>query len=159
MFLVFRQYLSADRDLDNQVLAAGTGAVATRAALAARCPQMLGIAKVDQRIEAFHSTKDNVSPLAAIASVGSAKLDIFLAPETDSTGPAPTGAHVDLGLIEKMHVAAFREGDAERPDLVATNPICAMHGLLSGENGHAWFIEFFDFSQEDNCLGLCLGKV
>ena len=50
--LVVGEDLGADRDLDDQIVAAGAGAVGARAALAARRPEMLGVAKVDQRIEA-----------------------------------------------------------------------------------------------------------
>ena len=44
--------LGADRHLDDQIVAARAGAVGAGAALAARRAEMLGVAEVDQRIEA-----------------------------------------------------------------------------------------------------------
>jgi hypothetical protein len=41
-------------------------------------------------------------------------LNIFFTPETDSARPALTGADIDFGLIEKMHVGAFRDLVCER---------------------------------------------
>ena len=73
--------LGADRDLDDQVLAAGAGAVGAGAALAARGAEMLGVAKVDQRIEAGDGLEDDVAALAAVAAVGAAEFDEFFAPE------------------------------------------------------------------------------
>jgi hypothetical protein len=51
MLLVLTENLGADRDPDNEVLAAGAGLVAPRPALAARRLEMLGIAEIDQRVE------------------------------------------------------------------------------------------------------------
>ena len=84
-------------------LAAGAGLVAAGAALAARRPEMLGVAEVDQRIEALDRLEDDVAALAAVAAVGPAIFDIFLAPEADRARPARAGADEDLGLVEEMH--------------------------------------------------------
>ena len=116
MFLVFRQYLRAYRYPDDQIFAACAGTVATCAAFAARGFEMLGIAEVDERVETFDRKEDYVAAFAAIAAVWAAILDIFFAPETDSARAALTGADIDFGLIEKMHVCAFREGERERLD-------------------------------------------
>jgi len=48
---------------------------------------MLGIAEIDQRIEARDGFKDDVASLAAIAAVRATIFDIFFAPETDRAGP------------------------------------------------------------------------
>ena len=74
-----------------------------RAALAARRPEMLGVAEVDQRIEAGHRLEHDVAALAAVAAVGPAIFDELLAPEADRAGAARAGADEDLGLVEKMH--------------------------------------------------------
>ena len=103
MLLVVGQDLGADRHLDDQILAAGAGLVAAGAALAARRPEMLGVAKVDQRIEALDRLEDDVAALAAVAAVGPAIFDELLAPEADRARPARAGADVDLGLVEEMH--------------------------------------------------------
>jgi hypothetical protein len=86
--------------------AACASAVGARAALAARRAEMLGVAKVDQRIEAGHGFEDDVAALSAIASIGSAELDELFAPEADRAGTARAGADENLGLVEEMHCGA-----------------------------------------------------
>ena len=103
MLLVVGEDLGSDRDLDDEVVAAGAGAVLARAALAARSPEMLGVAEVDQRIEAVDRLEDDVAALAAVAAVWAAIFDIFLAPEADRAGAAGAGADEDLGLVEEVH--------------------------------------------------------
>ena len=76
--------LGADRDLDDEVVAARPGAVRAGTTLAARGAEMLRVAKVDQRIEARDRLEDDVAALAAVAAVGAAELDELLAPETDA---------------------------------------------------------------------------
>ncbi len=83
MLLVVVQDLRADRDLDDEVVAARAGPVAAGAALAARRPEMLGVAKVDQGVEALDRLEDDVAALAAVAAVRAAIFDIFLAPEAE----------------------------------------------------------------------------
>ena len=83
--------------------AARAGAVGARAALAARGAEMLGVAEVDQRIEAGHRFEHDVAALAAVAAVGAAELDELFAPEADRARPAGARAHENLGLVEEMH--------------------------------------------------------
>ena len=64
---------------------------------------MLGVAKVDQGVEALDRFEDDVAALAAVAAVGPAIFDEFLAPEADRAGAAGARADEDLGLVEKMH--------------------------------------------------------
>jgi hypothetical protein len=106
--------LRADGYFDDEIFAACAGPVTTSAAFAARGFEMLGIAEVDQRVEAFNRQEDNIAAFTAIAAVGAAILNIFFTPETDSARPALTGADIDFGLIEKMHVGAFRDLVCER---------------------------------------------
>ena len=96
--------MRADRYLDDQIFSARAGLVAACAAFAARGFEMLGIAKVDQRVEAFDRKEDNVAAFAAIAAIGAAILNIFLTPESDGTGAALTRADIYFRLIQKMHV-------------------------------------------------------
>src|SRR5207237_1437128 len=102
--------LGPDGDLDDEVVAACAGAVRPGAALAARGAEMLGVAEVDQRIEAGHRLEDDVAALAAVTAVGSAELDELLPPEGNCAGSARAGLHVDLGLVEKVHRARIRRG-------------------------------------------------
>ena len=64
---------------------------------------MLGVAEVDQRIEPGHRLDDDVAALAAVAAVGTAELDEFLAPEADGAGAAGARFHVDFRLVEEVH--------------------------------------------------------
>ena len=73
------------------------------AALAARRAEMLGVAKVDQRVEAGDRFEHDVAALAALAAVGAAIFDELFAPEADRAGAAGARADEDLGLVEKMH--------------------------------------------------------
>ena len=75
---------------------------------------MLGVAEVDQRIEAGHRFEHDVTALAAFAAIGAAIFDELLAPEADRTGPAGAGANEDFGLVEKMHGAPFSDKCGEK---------------------------------------------
>src|SRR5262245_47514319 len=88
--------LRSDRDLDHNVLAAGAGPVLAGAALAALGPEMLGVAKVDQRIEPVKCLEGDVTALAAVAPVGPAELDELLAPKAHRAGAAGARTDVDL---------------------------------------------------------------
>src|SRR5690606_36103668 len=99
-----------DRHLDDQLLARCAGAVLAHAVPAARSLEVLGIAKVDQRVEAGHGFEHDICALAAIAAVRPAIFDIFLAPEADGPGTARAGADIYLGLIEEMHFEFRRLG-------------------------------------------------
>ena len=64
---------------------------------------MLGIAKVNQRIEAGDGFEDDITAFAPIAAVRPTILHQFFAAETDGAGAAPAGADKNLGLIKEMH--------------------------------------------------------
>ena len=104
--LVIGEDLGADRNLDDEIVTAGAGSVRARPAFAAWGPEMLGVAEVDQRIEAGDCLENDIAALAAVAAVGAAELDEFLAAEADGTGAAGARADENLGLVEEMHVAA-----------------------------------------------------
>ena len=74
--------------------------------------EMLGVAKVDQRVEAGDGFEDDVAALAALAAVGAAIFDVFLAPETDGAGATGARTDEDLGLVEEMHRCPL--GEARR---------------------------------------------
>src|SRR6187399_938879 len=79
---------------------------------------MLGVAKVDQRIEARHRLENDVAALTAVTAVWSAIFDKLLAPEADRAGAARAGANEDLCLVEKMHGRRFNDkcGEKAAPD-------------------------------------------
>ena len=110
MLLVFGQDLRPHRDFDYQIITARTGAVFACTTFTARRLEMLGIAKIDQRIQSLDRLEDDITTFTAITAIRTAMRDIFLSPETDSTRPALTRADIDFGLIQEMHAGAFREG-------------------------------------------------
>ncbi len=83
------------------------GAVLAHPVVAALGLEVLGVAKVYQRVEAGHGAEDDVAALAPVAAVGPAVLDILLAAEPDRPGSAAAGLHVDLGLVKEMHGEAL----------------------------------------------------
>src|SRR3546814_11175862 len=85
------QDLRADRHLDHQILAARAGAVRSSAAIASLRTEMLGVAKVDQRVQPRDRFKDDIAALAAVAAVRAAIFDALLAAEGHGTGAAPLG--------------------------------------------------------------------
>src|SRR3546814_9237818 len=100
--LVVIEDLRADGNVDHEVGAARAGAVAARAGGAALRLEMLGVAEVDQRVEAGDGFEDDVAALAAVAAVGAAIFDIFLAPERHGAGAAVAGLDENLGLVEEV---------------------------------------------------------
>src|SRR4051812_13179704 len=138
MLLVVGQDLRPDRDLDHQIVAAGAGAVLPCAALAARRLEMLGVAKVDQGVEALDSFEDDIAALAAVAAVRAAIFDIFLAPESDCAGAAGAGADEDLGLVEEMHGRACRVEEAEsEPFRGGRDPLAQARCLRAADGGRS----------------------
>jgi len=105
LFLVLAEHLGAERNLDDEVGCAGPGPVLALAVIAALGLEMLGVAEVDERVEALDGFEHDVAALAAIAAVGAAVLDIFFAAEADRAGATCAGFQKDLGLVEKVHGA------------------------------------------------------
>src|SRR5690606_19686398 len=101
--LVFFQDLRANRHLDDQRLAGGTGTLAPGTVAAALRLEVLGIAEVDEGIQPFYRLSDHIAAAATIAAVRAAELNVFLAPERAGAGTAVTAAEIDLGFVEKLH--------------------------------------------------------
>ena len=103
--------LCADRHLDHHVRRVGSGPVRACAIAALLRPEVLRVAKVDQRVQVGHGLEDDISAFAAVAAVGPAEFDEFLPPERAHAVAAVSGFQVDLGLVEKMHGGRLaREG-------------------------------------------------
>jgi hypothetical protein len=107
---VLLEHLRAGRQLENHVGAAGAGAVLAHAVAALLRLEVLLVAIVEQRVEVGHAFEDDVAAFAAVAAVGTAELDIFLAAEAYAAIAAVTGAHINLGFIEELHFQRNREG-------------------------------------------------
>ncbi len=102
-FLVVVEDFGADGHAQDDVLAVGAGALAAGAAAAVLGAEMLLVAVVDQRVEVFLRLKDDVAAPAAVAAVGTAELDEFLAAKAHRAAPAVAALQVDLALVEKFH--------------------------------------------------------
>ena len=103
LFLVLRQHLRTDGNLDHKIGRARPGLVTALPVIAALRLEMLRVSEVDQRVEALHRLEDDIAALAAIAAIGSAVFDVLLAPETDGPRAASARFQIDLGLVEEMH--------------------------------------------------------
>src|SRR5215469_6566603 len=64
---------------------------------------MLLITVIDQRVEVGDALDDDVAPAAAIAAVGPAVLDEFLATKAHRAGAAVAALEKDFGLIQEFH--------------------------------------------------------
>src|SRR5258708_19560473 len=86
------------------------------------------MAVVDQGVEIGHRLEDDVAAAPAIAAVGAAEFDEFLAPETGRAGAALAALQVDLALVEKLHgfnpMVAMRQTKRGNPGppFVASRP-------------------------------------
>ena len=100
---------------------------------------MLGIAKVDQCVQAGHGFENDVSALAAVAAVWSAIFDVFFTPKADGTRAAATGTDENLGLVEKMHERSLSGADGNVA-LIPPASYCEATGMrdIIGHNGHWW---------------------
>src|SRR3546814_19002353 len=64
---------------------------------------MLGVAEIDQRVEAVDGLEDDVAAFAAVAAVGPAIFDELFMAKAHRTGAAGARAHENLGGIKEMH--------------------------------------------------------
>ena len=102
-FAVIGNDLRPDRNLDDNVVAFGSGLIRTHAVLTARRLKVLVIAKVDQRIQILNRFKINAAAFAAVTAVRAAELNILLAAERNAACTAVAGFHIYFCLIQKLH--------------------------------------------------------
>src|SRR5580704_2525306 len=100
---ILRQHLGPDRHAQHDIAPTGAAALAPGAAAPVLRPEMLLVAVVDQGVEIIERLENDIAALAAIAAVGTAELDEFLAPEAGRAGAAIAALQVDLALVEKFH--------------------------------------------------------
>ena len=96
------------------IVAAGSAAVRTGPAHPARGAEMLGVAKVDQRVQAGDGFEDDIAPFAAMTAIGAAIFDVFFTAKADGSGPAGARTDEDLGLVKEMHCAEALSGARAR---------------------------------------------
>src|SRR5579863_41581 len=101
--VVFLIDLRTDWDFEHGVGAAGAMAVLAHAGLAVLGEEMLLVAIVDERVEPVDRDCDHVTTLAAVATIGAAKLNEFLAAERNAAVAAVARADIDLGFVKKFH--------------------------------------------------------
>src|SRR5215813_9888287 len=100
---VFFVDLSANRHLEDDVLAVRAGAVLPHPISAALRFEVLLITVIDEGIEAGNRFHHDITTSAAVAAVGAAEFDEFIAPERHAAVPTCAGRDVDLGFIEEFH--------------------------------------------------------
>src|SRR5690625_1270467 len=103
-FLVLGEDLGAARHLDRQRLARRSRALAPGAVASPLGLEVLGIAEVDQGVEALDGLRDDVPAAPAVAPVGPTELDVLFAPKGAGASTAVAAADVDLGLVEEFHL-------------------------------------------------------
>src|SRR5437879_5860348 len=103
-FLVVGENLRPDRHAQHDVAPLRTRLVRPGAAAPVLCPEMLLVAVIDQRVEIVGGEEDDVAALAALAAIGPAEFDEFLAAKAHRPAPAVTALQIDLALVKKFHV-------------------------------------------------------
>ena len=101
--IVLIENLRSDRHLEDNVGAVRAGAVLAHAVAAGLRLEVLLVAIIDQRIEAFDAFRNDVAAAPAVAAVRSAELDELLAAERDGPCAAIARADIDFGLVEEFH--------------------------------------------------------
>ena len=102
-FIVLVEDLRPRRNLEDDVIAARAGAIASHAVTAAARLEMLLIAIVDQGVEALDALRNYVAAASAIAAIRPAELNELFAPKRHTAVSAGAGRDIDLRLIEKFH--------------------------------------------------------
>ena len=101
--VVLVEDLGALGDLENDAGAVRAGAVLAHAVTAGLGLEVLLVAVVDQGVEAVDAFGDDIAAAPAIAAVGAAELDEFLAAERDAARSAVARADINFRLIEEFH--------------------------------------------------------
>src|SRR5690606_1619898 len=157
-FLELVEYLRSRRYLDDAVFARRSRAVAAHS----RCPvagtEMLLIAIVDQRVQVCDALHPDVAAPSAIAAVGSAVFNEFLAPERNGAAAAISGLDVYFCLIEEFHgLCLYEKADERLTSVKLTNgfgegPLERLRSIQSvahcGNLGAAGFTPAFAMPRE-----------
>src|SRR6266567_3055973 len=108
--------LGPGRHFEHEVGARGARALLAHAVLPAAGLEMLAVAIVDQRVEPGYGLRRHVAAAAAVAAIGAAELDEFLAAERHAAVAAVAGPDLDFRLVEKFHgvFSLPREATAKR---------------------------------------------
>jgi hypothetical protein len=102
-FFVLVEDLGPHGHAQHPVGARPPGALLAHAVLAVFGEHMRRIAEIDERVQPVHRLGPDIAPPAAIAAIGPAIFDIFLAPEAGAAIAAAPRPDVDLSEIEELH--------------------------------------------------------
>ena len=91
----------AGRDVDDQIVAAESGHFLAHAGLAAFGLPMMPAGEIEQGVLVRIGDEDDAAAVAAVAAVGAALGDVFLAAEGDASVPAVAGFHLNDGFIDE----------------------------------------------------------
>ncbi len=92
---------SAGRDVNDQIVAAESGHFFAHAGLAAFGLPMMPAGEIEQGILIRIGDENDAAAVAAVAAVGAALGDVFLAPEGDASVPAVAGFNLNDGFIDE----------------------------------------------------------
>src|SRR5579883_2282400 len=121
--VVLLEDLRAARQAQDDVLALGAGALAAHAVMAGLGLEVLGVAVVDQGVEAVDALDDDVAAAPAVTAVRAAELDELLAAKADAACAAVAGADEDFGLVEEFHGLDSGNEKGERRPFPLRNPV------------------------------------
>src|SRR5690606_41093364 len=93
----------ADRDGDEQVLAARAGAFAAPAGRTVLRTKGATKTKIRQRVDAFLTDALDTTAFATVAAVRAAKGNEFFATKAHRAASPMTGLHYDDGLVDETH--------------------------------------------------------
>ena len=106
--VVLLKYLRASGHFEDGVRAASARALPAHAMPAGLGLEMLLVAVVYERVEAFDAERHDITAAPAVAAVRAAELDEFLSPEGDAARAAVAGADVDASFVEEFHGSVYR---------------------------------------------------
>ena len=107
-FIVLGKNLRSGRHLQYDVFARFAGAVSAHTVRAPPGIEMLAITIINQRIEIFDTAHHNIAAAPAIAAVGTAKLDIFFAPERQAAIAPCARFYIYARLVKKLHMSRYQ---------------------------------------------------
>src|SRR6266702_3724950 len=135
--LVVGENLRPDRYAQHGVAPLGAGFVRAGAAAPVLRPEMLLVAVIDQRVEVVGGDEDDVATLPAIAAIGPAEFDEFLAAKAHRAAPAISALQIDLALVEKFHGLVDMKQKGERLGRSPRFPVGVGNGYSAASAGRS----------------------
>ncbi len=89
--------------MNHDVFSVASVLVTAASRLSVLCVLVLLKREIEERGFAGVATKNHVAPVAAIATVGAAELNIFFAAKGSAAGAAATGADLNFDRVDEFH--------------------------------------------------------